>query len=381
MSTVFRFTNGLEGALADMGLPVSRVLFVAREVGDDSMGHSVLRLARELRRRGKEVEIACGGGALAAEFEGIGARPHVVRGLADDGVPFRAPHALAARMREFSPDLVHAFGRPLAGWAERVSAVTQCPYVLTVMTFAPGGRRERLRGDWERGSIVAVSEELREELVNHDKIPKRAIGVIPIGIALEDYERYATPPGEAPTPVVGMVGPLTPESGCEYFVRAAREIVDRGVDAHFLIAGDGPERGRLRRLIGELRFEKWVTTVEDFKDYRRMIAVLDVCVIPAVQEGLSLNVIEAMACRKPVVATGVGPVCSVVRDGETGFLAPKKDVAAIADKVIQLIHDPELVRRVVDAAYAMVSERFSLERSVQALLTFYSRCIARSEAS
>ena len=382
MSTVFRLTNGRGGPPPEFaGPPVARIFLVASEVRDDSTGQSILRLARELRRRGKEVDLACGGGALVAEFERLGIRPLVSRHLLAPGKPLLTPRALVSRVREFNPDLLHFFGRPLAGWASRLSRITRRPYALTVMTFASPSLRDEVRGDWRRGAVLAACQELREELVNEDRVPKEAIAVIPIGVALEDYERYRDAGGPRTVPVVGTVGPLTPERGCEYFVRAAREILDRGCEAHFLIAGDGSEDLALRRLIRKLELDKQVTMAESFTDYRRMIAVLDVCVIPAIQEGLTLNVIEAMACRKPVVATGVGPVCSVISDGETGFLAPKKDPSAIADKAIQLLSDRDLAQRIVERAYEMVRERFSMDLTVQNLLSFYSQCLARAKGA
>lgn len=361
------------------GRVVSRVLFVCGELRGDSTGYSVLRLARELRRRGKEVALACGGGPLVVEFQRIGISPEVIKSLRAPGRPLWVPRKLAAVVRGFEPQLIQVFGRPLAGWGPALSRLAGVPYVLMVMTFAPSAREGRVRGDWRRGAVVALSEELREALVNQARIPKDAIAVIPIGIAVDDYERYRDSGGANRTPVVGTVGPLTADRGCDYFLRAAREILDRGYDVHFLIAGEGPERKRLRAAVRELNIEKWVTMAHHFTDYRRMIAVLDVCVIPALREGLSLNAIEAMACRKPVVATGVGAVYDIVEDGETGLLVPKKDPVALADKVVELLDDHDLAARIVEAAYQRVKERFSLRATVEQLLEFYSKCLARME--
>jgi len=382
MSTVLYLPNGRNGLAAESAGPfLHRVLFVVGEVRDDGVGHAVLRLARELRRRGKEVSLACGGGALAGEFERIGIRPCVSRQLARPGRPLLLSRSLLAYIRDNDPELIHLFGRGLADWGMRLSAAAGRPYVLTVMTFSPTARGGGLHGKWRRGSILVPSQELREELVNRDHVPKDAIAVVRLGVALDDYERYREAEGSATAAVVGTVGPLTPERGVEYFVRAAREILDRGGDAHFVIAGDGPERAALRRLVRKLDLDDSVTMVQHFSDYREMIAMLDVCVIPALQEALSLNVVEAMACRKPVVATGVGPVCGIITDGETGFLAPRKDPEAIAERVLRLLGDRELARRIADAALEMVRERFSMEASVRGLLTFYGRCLQRSEGS
>ena len=381
-TTVFRVGNGRPPRPGEGGLPaVGKALFVAGGLCDDSVCHSVLRLARELKVRGCEVHMACGGGPLVPELERAGIPTLVVSRLATSKSPFLIPGPLLDQVRKLDPDILHFFGRPLARLAARVVNATGKPYVLTVMTFAPPGVRDKIPGKWKRGAVMAVSEELREELVNRARIPKDAIGVIPIGIALDEYERYRATHEGTSVPVVGTVGPLTAERGCEYFVQAAKEILDQGHSVQFLIAGDGPERFPLRRRIHELGIDKSVTVAEAYSDYRRMIAVLDICVIPAVREGLGLDVLEAMACRKPVVATGAGPAYSLISDGETGLLAPKKDPAAIAEKVIRLLQEPELATRLVETAYAMVRERFSVEATAEALLYFYARRIQRAEAT
>ncbi|MBM4034359.1 MAG: glycosyltransferase family 4 protein [Planctomycetes bacterium] len=379
MSTVFRIANGA-GAQREGQAPrrVRKALFVAGGLCDDSVCHSVLRLARELGRRGCEVGLACGGGPLLAAFQRHGIATFATSRLMRPRPPLRTPRALLDYIQDFGPDLLHCFGRALAPWAARLAEAAGRPYVLTVSDFAPDGRRGKLPGNWRRGSVMAVSEDLREELVNQARMPKDAIAVIPIGIALDEYERYQATHDRAGVPVVGTVGPLTPERGCEYFIRAAKEVLDRGHNAHFLIAGDGPERFPIRRVIHELKLDKAVTVAEAFPDYRKMIAVLDICVLPAVREGLGLDILEAMACRKPVVATGAGPAYSLIADGETGLLAPKKDPAAIAEKIIALLRDPALAGRLVEAAYAMVRQRFSVEATAEVLLRYYEWCAQRA---
>jgi len=361
------------------GPRVSRVLLVASQLQDDSLGRSFLRVAQELARRELTVGLLWGGGTLADEIEAMGLRSCLCEALWLPADPLFLPRAAVACAREFDPQLIHLFGCPLARWGMRLSRAAGAPYILSVLNFPPPVGDARLPGQWKQGSILALSEEVRQGLVNQGRIPKEAIGVIPMGIAIEDYADYQETDRSNRIPVIGTVGSLAPERGCDVFLRAAKVILDRGHEAQFVVAGDGPERERLRRLAGELDIEKWVTFVPEYRDYRRMISVLDICVIPALEEGISLNVIEAMACRKPVVASGVGDAYDVIEDGHTGFLASKKDPQAMAEKIIHLIEDRGLARRLVEAAYTTVCERFSLNASVDHLLSFYSWCVARAE--
>jgi glycosyltransferase involved in cell wall biosynthesis len=351
---------------------------VTAELLDDTFGHGALRLARELRRRGKDVGLLCGGGKLAQWFRGIGIEPIVSERLRSPGRLLWLPRRLRQQVQAFGPDLIHLFGSSLAGWGRKLSRAADCPYVITVMTL-PSRGRARLRADWRRGSVLALSEELREQLVNQGRVPKDVISVIPFGIDLDEYERFRAPEGRARTPVVGMVGPLTRERGCEVFLQAAREVLDRGHEAHFLLAGHDPGRAPLRRRIQRFHLEDALTAVHQFSDYRQMLAVMDICVFPGLRDDLDLNVLEAMACAKPVVATSVGGVYSLIADGETGLLSPPNDASALAERVSHLIENSAIADRIAQNALDQVRENFSIPASVERLLAFYSQCLTRVE--
>jgi len=371
--------NGIsETAMMRRGSAVARVLFVTGLLEDDSQGHHIHRLARELRRRGKEVGLLCGGGPLVRSFDGIGMNPIVVPLLRNPRGLKALPESTARWMCEFQPDLVHLFGVELQRLAPAVAQSTRRPYVLT-LTSLQGQRRARVRGDWSVGSVLAASEKLREQLVNKGRLPKDVIGVLPMGISLGDYERYRESHQAERVPVVGTVGPLTEDSGVHDFIRAAQAVVEGGHEARFLVAGVGPERGRVRKLVRGTPLDRWLTLVEDFSDYRRMLGVLDICVVPAVHKGVGLDVIEAMACGKAVISTGGDTVYGIIRDGETGYLVPRDDPDAIAQRIIDLIENPDRRRAMVEAADEVVRERYSLQASVDTLLRFYGRCIERTE--
>jgi glycosyltransferase involved in cell wall biosynthesis len=354
------------------------VLFVTSILEDDSPGRHVLRLARELRRRGKDVGLLCGGGPLLNDFEGIGISPIAVRALRKARRLRVLPQATLERVARWKADLLHLFGEELQRLGPSLAAATGKAYVLTV-----GGldarQRVRIRGNWGCGSVLTTSEKLREQLVNRGRLPKDVIGVLPIGIALADYERYCGEGFAGRVPVVGMVGPLTEDSGVGQFVLAARKVRDSEREVRFLIAGAGPESKRVRRLVKEQELEPWATIVEDFTDYRRMLGVLDIRVVPSAGEGVGLHVIEAMACRKAVIAAGGDAVYGIVRDGETGFVVPAGSPDAIAERIIELVDSPERARALVDAAYDVVRERHSLQASVNTLLSFYGKCLQRTE--
>jgi len=109
----------------------------------------------------------------------------------------------------------------------------------------------------------------------------------------------------------------------------------------------------------------------------RLVGDLDVVVLPSWTEGLPVVVLEAMAQRRPVVATPVGGTPEVVADGETGVLVPPRDPRALAAALRELLADPDRRARMGEAAYARVAERFSAEAMTRRVLEIYDE-VARS---
>jgi glycosyltransferase involved in cell wall biosynthesis len=108
---------------------------------------------------------------------------------------------------------------------------------------------------------------------------------------------------------------------------------------------------------------------------------MDVFVLPSLSEGLPLSLLEAMAAGKPIVATSVGGVPEVVRDGHTGFLVPPCDPDALAARVLFVLQDPAVASQVAAAGRARVREAFSLETMVAEYRALYEDVLAFRDTS
>jgi len=220
--------------------------------------------------------------------------------------------------------------------------------------------------------LVAVSPEVRDELVELGVAPREKFVVIRLGIPLEerlgdptadeDYRRlYGIPSGAF---VVGWVGRMTgvKDTGAVLeIVRAARE---QGVDAVLCMVGDGPDRERLEQLAHELGIARscyFVGYQEDVAGYYRLF---DAFVLPSVNEGTPVSAIESLASGTPVVANRVGGVPDVVRDGVDGFLVEPGDVEGAAANLATLAGDPGLRGRLGQAGRTRVLERYAVSRLV-----------------
>ena len=107
---------------------------------------------------------------------------------------------------------------------------------------------------------------------------------------------------------------------------------------------------------------------------------LDIAVLPSLREAQGISILEAMARRKPVVASAVGGIPEVVTDGLDGILVPPGDPAALAEAVVRLARSPSLRERLGEAGYATVAERFSIDAQVRRIEAIYDEELQRAGA-
>ncbi len=150
---------------------------------------------------------------------------------------------------------------------------------------------------------------------------------------------------------VTITGTLAPHKGHESFLRAAQRIRQRRTDTVFNIVGSAARGGRawterLRALSRELSLTESVRFWGFVPDAvaRDVLAASDLFVLPTTIEGFGLVIAEALACGVPVVTSAIRPLEEVVTDGKSGFLAPPRDFAFLAGKVLELLESPETMR-------------------------------------
>jgi glycosyltransferase involved in cell wall biosynthesis len=141
--------------------------------------------------------------------------------------------------------------------------------------------------------------------------------------------------------LVGVFGRLAPVKNYPMFLQAAR-LVLREEPAKFVIVGDGPERARLERVAADLGITADVHFTGWLLNPYPLLAATDVVVSTSSTEGFPVGLLEAMALGRPVVATDVGAVREIVREGVTGLLVPSGDAPALAGAIVRLLQDSSL---------------------------------------
>ncbi len=270
---------------------------------------------------------------------------------------------------EDPPALIHIQSRrmlPLGTWlAKRMG----CSFVLTVHDFLQPRERLPFSATWG-GHIIAVSDAVRVELLQRSKFRPDLISVIHSGVDV---------PAEPPrpvlelnrVPVIGTAGPLEAVKGFPYFLGAAQRVAAADIPAEFLVAGAGPEEANLRRLARELEIADRVTFVPNVLDLTSSLTAMDIFCLPSLRQGLGTLMLEAMSLSRPVIASDVDGVDSVVSDNETGLLVPPSNSEALAQRMLELLRDPFRARRLADAAREHVRRDFSVARMAQQTVEVY----------
>jgi glycosyltransferase involved in cell wall biosynthesis len=144
------------------------------------------------------------------------------------------------------------------------------------------------------------------------------------------------------------------------------------------VLGEGPERAALEDAVRELGLEGKAELVggADQEGVARWFGLATIAALPSNSEGAPVSLMEAAACGLPAVATDVGGVAELVRDGVTGFVVPPGDVDAFTGALERLLQNPDEAARMGAAARAEAERRFSVTRQVDDLVALWERCLA-----
>ena len=284
------------------------------------------------------------------------------------------------QLRTDPPDLIHVQSRGALWHATRIARRLQRPFVLTVHDYLQPRERLSLDRRWCR-RIIAVSDSVKEDLVERTGLPEELITVIHSGVDRVASSGQFDVFQSGRTPVVGTAGPLEAVKGFPFFLGAAARVLALGREVEFVVAGAGPEESNLRRLAKELGINDHVTFVPNLPDFDNALAAMDIFVLPSLQQGIGTIMLEAMALGRPVIATKVGGVYCAVRDNETGLLVPPSNSETLAERIVELLDNPARARAIGHAARETVEREFNVERMVEQTAALYREVLEPDAAA
>jgi glycosyltransferase involved in cell wall biosynthesis len=283
--------------------------------------------------------------------------------------------AFGRLVRQLEPEVVHSYTfytNFAAYWSIRGTRAMAVGSVRSDFTRArknSGLWLGSLNARWPHNQIYnsyASAEMCR--LARSFFVPKR-FSVVRNGLDLEQFSSALLTLGKR-IRIVG-VGSLVPVKRWDRLLRVARALKQSGFDYLIQIAGDGRLRGVLDQQVQDLGIADCIEFLGYMDDIASLLATARFLVHTSDSEGCPNVVMEAMACGRAVVATDAGDVPSLVEDGKTGFVVPRGDEATLLARMVTLMTDDDLCRRMGEAGRAKAEQQFGLDRLVAETLAAY----------
>ena len=367
--------------------PRPRILQLLATGGNGGAQESYTGLLLRLDRSRYDVRaLSLSEGSAVHRLRRLGVAVEVID-EADDEAAIRS---LAGWLRREEIDLVHAHMFRAEVIGTRAAVAAGVPVIMATV------HSSRVRSAEDVALLAKLTPSMDRLIVPSDAIEDKVraegregarFAVIPNGV---DLSRFATPaprcgireelriPAEAP--LLGVIARLEAEKGHRFLLDAMPAILDGSPDAHLLLVGEGSEADALRdraRSLGRVVAGRIHFTGRR-EDVSAITANLDVAVLPSLREAQGISILEAMARRVPVVASAVGGIPEVVTSGVDGILVPPGDPSALAGAVGALLADARARRRIGEAGYRTVADRFSIDAQVRRIEAVYAEELARA---
>ncbi|MFN4181863.1 MAG: glycosyltransferase family 4 protein [bacterium] len=351
----------------------------------------VVEITRALIESGARAYVVSAGGRLVSEIEKMGGIHFTLPvGSKNPITALSCIRPLRKFLQQEGISLIDAHSR-VPAWVSYFAVKGTSTHFLTTAHgyYRPHFfSRSMVLGE----KIIAVSQPLAQYLREKFCVPEDKIVVIPRGIQLEDFpvppqeetvkfrEKYRVP---ADAFVAGMLARITPTKGHQVFLKALHQLRKRNVPVYALIGGNALEHPgyakSLKNLVKNLMLENFVRFAGFTENVSLFLSAVDVVVIPSLTpEAFGRGAMEAMALKKPVVASSHGGILDIVLNGKTGFLFSPGNVSELADALFWLYSNPQKRLQMGENGFVHIQKHFTLSLFTQRTLQVYRSLVEAS---
>ena len=311
--------------------------------------------------------------------------------------PWQAAVALrfVGYLRSQKIDVVNAHMIRAALVAVPLARMAGVPVVIQTCHGREAWRKGWLKGQYWIDRIiarwadatVAVSEATGTYLVVEKRLSPHKVRVIRNGRSLAGFSPSASRQESLRNElrigpkdqVVGVFGRLEEQKGHRFLISGMPNVLAQLPATKVILVGEGALRHELESYVSSLNVSEAVRFTGYRPDWKELMALSDVIVLPSLYEGMPLVPIEAAAMARPVVATSVDGTCEVVIDGVTGLLIPPAEPEPLARAIIDLLTNPAKCRRLGQSAQTRAHEQFSLHRQIEETASLYEQLLSKTE--
>lgn len=289
-------------------------------------------------------------------------------------------------IRKYRPDIIQGQFHPESHLAPVIGSLARIPAYITVHSTTsqhqqavklPTIIKAKISSFLSRG-VFAVSDAVRKDLTDNLHTTSKNIMILHNGVNLNRYNPVENDCSlhkelgiSENSKIALTIAHARYEKGLEYLIKAVPDIIGKEQNSHFVFCGGGPDESSLINLARELGVNEHVHFLGRRDDIPRLLNCSYMSVLPSIAEPFGLAVVEAMAMRKPVVATRVDGVPEVVVDGETGILVNPRDSRSLSGAIISLLGNNEQARLMGEEGRKRVEKCFDLNTRVSKEIAIY----------
>lgn len=367
-----------------------KILYIHHTFRSQSYNSQLWEFAKRVDRSRYEIWISClrEGGPYEERFRALGLAVHNfdMKSVFDPRIVPR----VAAFLRSRKADIVHTGLLPADIYGRIAARISGVPFIVTTIHNIDDYRREKrlfLQKMMDRATmllnthVITCARAVEKEIARWPEA-RRKLKTIYYGIDSERFHpEYETGDLrcelglEKGCTVVGTVARHFPQKGLETLLEAAARVAEVHPHVRFLMVGDGPLTGTLKRMARELGLHGRVRFAGFREDIPEVLAAMDIFVLPSLWEGLPNSIIEAMLSEKPVIATSVCGIPEEVDDGVTGFLVPPQDPRRLAGALIRLLEKPGMREAMGKRGRKKALTLFSADAMVRNYDDFYTHLL------
>lgn len=363
-----------------------KILMLTTHFNCGGIASYILNLSKGLNGSGNNVYVASSGGDSLGKLEGLHI-PHFT-------IPIRtkcevSPKVLAAALKlakyvkDNQIDVIHSHTRVTQVLGCLLSRFTGLPHVATCHGFFKSRLFRRVFSCWGT-RVIAISEAVKEHLTGDLGVTQEKIRVVYNGVDVKAFsdvnntqasgakDRFGLKDG----PVIGIIARLSDVKGHMYLIEAMPQVLSELPEAQLFIVGEGRERGRLDKIISKLGLKEKTVIMPSVANTSEVLAAMDMFVMPSLQEGLGLALMEAMAAGLPIAASNIGGIPALIKNAETGLLVEPKDTAGLARAIIFLLKNRDKAYLMAHKARDFVRENFPLEKMARETENVYKECVS-----
>ena len=360
------------------------ILFIANHLNVGGISTYLLTLASGLKQKGHQVYLASSGGELEDRF--------IQAGITLFKSPLKTKNEISPKIifsfwklrkvaREFNIDLIHSHSRTTQVLGDLLCRSLAKPHIFTCHGFFKPKLSRRIFGCWGQ-KVIAISQQVKEHLIIDFKLDENKISVIHNGIATKNFGDFSAKDnlrrklGMQPADfLVGIIARLSDVKGHTYLIQAMQEVIKNFPKAKLLIIGQGKNKDALIKEIQDLGLEGSIVFIPEAKNTKDVLAAMDIFVMPSLQEGLGLALMEAMAQGVAVVGSAVGGIKTLIQDKVNGLLVAPADAPALARAIITLLGDSRLRQALGVQAREFIIANFSKEEMVDKTEIVYQQSL------